>query len=574
MRTRLAALAALVALALGACAAIPTEGPVTEGGVEIEGAEPFVPFAEGPRKGDTITGIVDGFIRAVAAGFASDFTVARQYLTEEASAEWDPTGQVTVFDSGALTPDVDESAGTVTYTVPVAATVDGAGRLTEADSGSQTQLRFDVVQNEAGQWRIDGLADGTLLAEATFNRVFVPVSLVFATVDRATAVPELRWLPSSNVATYATQELIAGPSPWLANAVATGFAPGATLALDSVVVTDGVARVVLASQAIATPEDRALAAEQLTLTLTALAGIREVDVTSGGLPVDAGDLTLARQPVPESIAAAFAGGRLGLWDGADLWVTPDDAGGLPDGADALAVSYDANRVAFRVDGRTIVESDALAGGVDSLVAHDPTAPAPEGVLETRVLAQGESLTPPSFDREGWLWTAESDGPSEVLAIDPDGESVVLDARWLAGRTRPALVPSRDAARLLVVSQSGAQTVVEVAEIVRTADGTPVSVGEPLVIGANLGAVVDASWVDDSTVALLGVANGEDATPLWLVTVGGRTIDDAAVPDAVSLAARHGDRSITLVSADGSVRERAGTGWSGIASGIDDLAYAG
>ncbi|WP_296667566.1 LpqB family beta-propeller domain-containing protein [Demequina sp.] len=574
MRLRASVWAALVAVTLAACASIPTSGPVNEGLGEVEGPEPFVPFAEGPRPDDGVTAIVSGFIRATAAGFASDFSVAREYLTPEASAEWDPLAEITVFDSGALTPDYDEAAGRVSYAVPVAAWIDDAGRLVEAEADTQTQLEFRVEQNAASQWRIASLDDGSLLAEATFNRTFLPVSLVFAALDGVTAVPELRWLPQNNVATWAARELVAGPSPWLSNAVLTGFPAGSALAVDSVVVTDGVAQVQLASLSNATADERLLAEQQLSLTLKALPGIREVSVTTAGVPLvsEPAD-TLVREPVPENLAAAFVGGRLGMWDGGELWTVPDRTGVLPDGANSLALASDDERTAFRVGEGRIVVSDALRGGVDALVAFDANA-AQGGVMDTQTVLSGGSLLPPSFDRYSWVWTAEASAPEVLIAVSPGADAVRLDARWLAGRSVLSAVPSRDGARVMVVSRAGGQTVVEIAEVVRGEDGAPLSVGEPLRVGANVGTVVDAIWVDDLSVALLGRSIGEDTTPLWVVAVGGRTVQDAAVPDAVSIAARHGDRSITLVSSDGSVRERAGAGWSLIAAGVTELAYAG
>ena len=569
-----AAWAAVIAIVLAACASIPTTGPVNEGTGEVAGAEPFVPFAVGPRQDDGVTAIVSGFIGATAAGFASDFSVAREYLTPEARANWDPLAQVTVFDSGALTPDYDESAGTVVYSVPVAAMLDDAGRMVEAQSGTQTQLKFTVEQDAQGQWRISDLEDGSLLAEATFTRVFQSVSLIYATPDTATAVPELRWLPLSNVATWAARELVSGPSPWLAGGVVSGFPAGSALAVDSVVVTEGVAAVAVTGQSAGTAEQRALAFAQMRLTLTALPGIRDVTVTVGGVPLSSDAAELSREPIPDSLAAVMAGSWLGLWDGADLWVTADAAGALPPGATDLAMSYDDAEVAFRLEGGRIVISDALAGGVETLQPFDTDLQVPPGQVDAVPVVEGAALLAPSFDRFGWLWTADGADPSRLIAVDGTGAVLSLDAQWLAGRDLAQIAVSRDGARVLMVSRAGAQTVVEVASVSRSDAGEPLSVGQPLVVGADVGEVTDAIWVDDLTLGLLGEGTGADAVPLWIVAVGGRTTQDSTVPDAVAISARHGDRSITLVSEDGSVRERAGTGWAGISSGVDELAYAG
>ena len=79
--------------------------------------------------------------------------------------------------------------------MPVAATIDDSGRLTEAADGTRETLTFQMAQNAEGQWRIADLEDGTIIAGATFERLFSPASLIFASVDQTTEVPELRWLP-------------------------------------------------------------------------------------------------------------------------------------------------------------------------------------------------------------------------------------------------------------------------------------------------------------------------------------------------------------------------------------------
>ncbi len=200
--------------------------------------------------------------------------------------------------------------------------------------------------------------------------------------------------------------------------------------------------------------------------------------------------------------------------------------------------------------------------------------APPGTLPSTQVLDGTGLVDPSFDRFGWLWSGQAADPSRLIAVDGAGAIVGIDARWLAGRQLVGVSLSRDGGRLLVVSQSGSQTVVEVAAVSRSDAGEPLGVGEPLAIGADVGQVTDAIWVDDVTVGLLGAPADDDPVPLWLVAVGGRTTADVTVPDAVGISARHGDRSITVVSADGAVRERAGTGWAGVATGVQELAFEG
>ena len=135
---------------------------------------------------------------------------------------------------------------------------------------------------------------------ANFAQLFTQVSLVFASVDETTEVPELRWLPKNKAATFAARELVQGPSDWLAPAVHTGFPANSALAVDSVVVTDGVAAVQLTSDSAGNAAQRSLAQEQMELTLTSLPGVTSVNVTVGGAPLGGDDsANLTAPPVAE-----------------------------------------------------------------------------------------------------------------------------------------------------------------------------------------------------------------------------------------------------------------------------------
>ena len=210
MRLRLVACLGAALLALAACASIPDSGPVNEGNADVSPVEPLVPIQEGPNPGDDPTAIVRGFLTAAAGGIATDFSVAREFLTADAAAGWDPAAQTLVY-SGALTPDWDEPSGTVTYQVPLASGIDESGRRLDAASDELAQLEFTLTQGQDEQWRIAELSDGVLLSQANFNRFFRAVDLVFATPDLTTAVPEVRWLPANNVVTSAARELVEGP---------------------------------------------------------------------------------------------------------------------------------------------------------------------------------------------------------------------------------------------------------------------------------------------------------------------------------------------------------------------------
>jgi len=570
---RSAALAMTAALALAACSTIPTSGPVNEGNGAVSSSEPIFPIAEGPRPGDGPAAIVNGFVRASSAGFASDFSVAREYLMPDAAAEWDPTAKVTVFDSTVFTTGFDEPSSVVTYDIPVQAELDDSGRLTEAADGTRATLTFTMAKDDAGQWRIADLDDGTILAGATFERLFTQVNLIFATVDETVQVPELRWVPQNTAVTSAARELLEGPSESLAPAVHTGFPATAALEVDSVVVTDGVAAVELAASSGGDPEQRSLAQEQMRLTLASIPGVRSVSVTIGGVPLGDGSVTLKPAPLPGPQAAAFINDRLGLWDGAAVWRVPNDVGGVPAGSFGVAQGFSEQRAAWIVDHATLVTSDALAGGTEALVKTREEDAAPTTAMEVTPLYTGFDLVAPSADFHGWFWTTERAGGDAFVAARPDGTVATLEVSWLRGASVQALAVSRDGARIAVLMRGNGEQSIEVASIVRAEDGTPLTVGEPVQVGADIGAAMDLTWVDSLTVAVLGEAS-EAPSDMWIVEVGGLTDAQKAVTGAVDITAREQERSILIVDSGGVVYARSGTVWSKLATGPRELAYSG
>ncbi|WP_061961720.1 GerMN domain-containing protein [Demequina flava] len=558
-------------LSLTACASIPSEGPVAEGNGDVEPVEPFEPIVQGPAPQDDPAAIVTGFLTASAGGVATDFSIAREFLTSEAAASWDPSAQVTVYDSGSVAPEFDEGAGTVTYEVPLGSTVDDSGRLVDATEGEVAQLEFSIVE-ENGQWRIAELADGVVISEANFDSFYRPVPLTFATPDLSTAAYELRWLPDNFAATAAARELIEGPSGWLADAVETGFPATAALAVESVVVTDGVATVDLTAQSAGTLTERALADEQLTLTLTTLPDVTEVDVRIGGLPIaDDVEVTLESPPIPDRYAAIVTDGRLGLWDGTDVRVTPAEIGLLPEGANGVARDYSGAQAAY-VANDGVYLTNALSGGWDGLI--DPSATdGATGTIEATLAVASADAVDPSFDPYGHLWVASRLGGPLTIAVS-GGESVELGDQWLAGRAINAMALSRSGTMIAVQSRSGGQPILEVAAVVRDESGVPIALGEPIAVGAGVGSGIEITWLDDLSFAVLGEAVEGTASPLWTVGVGGETSTLAAVREATGLSARTGVTSLVATGADGTVEERSGTSWTVALEGVSDLAYAG
>lgn len=559
-------------VSLTACVSIPNDGPVRVNEADVGQTSPLLPVLQGPEANATPRAIVQGFIKAAAGGSVSTFDVARDFLTSTASADWDPLAEVTIFDSRAVVITFDEATGVFTYRVPVAGQLDASGVLVEALPDSTRDLEFTVSTDESGEYRVSGLEDGIVMSAADFARFYRPVPLYFASADGKTMVPELRWFPASDqAATAVVRELVEGPSLWLADAVQTGFPAGATLAVDAVVVADGVATVALAPGSAGTPSQRSLAGEQLRLTLTSVPNVQSVVATVGDLPLDGDEsASLGEPPLPREQAAVIADGRLGYWDGDALSVTPVEAGVVPAEASGLALAYDLSQVAM-VLGGDVVTSTALADADTLEAPSDPLEQTDLPSIPTAVAIEGESLVAPSYDAFGWLWSAESLSEGVILAADEDETVVELGVPLLSGRPVQALAVSRDGARIAVLSRANGGQVLEVMAIVRDVDGRPLSLGTPLALYPSATAASGLAWVDAMSLGVLE----EDSGAVALVTLGGWTAVSEPVPGAMGLSARNGARTLLVVDSEGMLAAGSGSGWTPpLASGVKDVAFAG
>ncbi len=570
--SRLGVALALV-LALAACTGIPTYGPVRPGDGGVATPGPVLPVLQGPQPGDDARAILQGFLIASAGGAISGFDIAREFLTAEASLEWEPMQQVIIFDSRQVAIKVDDESRLFTYSLPVAAVLDEHGVLTETEPEVRQDIEFTLTRTETGEYRISQLDDGIIISEANFVRYFRPVSLAFASPDLTVVVPEVRYLANNDqIATAAARELIQGPSAWLADAVVTGFPPTSSLAVEAVVVENGLAQVSLAAGSAGSAQERALAAEQMDLTLLQLSTVTSVNTTVGGVGLTIAETRqLQPAPLPEQAAAVIADGRLGLWDGFAVTVTPDAWGALPTQARDLALSYDVGRVAW-ADEDGVWVSDAVASR-EQFIEHTAGMEAPPDLLAAELLMPGEQMVGPSFDRFGWLWTtpAEASGFISVAAPWVDETSVSeLAADWLLGRTVDAVSVSRDGARLAVLSRLSDEAVLEIAAIVRDSEGRPLSLGVPLALAPSLRLSGQLVWVDTVSVAMLGDAAGDIA----VASVGGRTSDVSALSEATALSVRYGDRSLVAVTDSHELQVRSGNRWVPRWAGIWDVAYPG
>ncbi|MBD5786341.1 hypothetical protein IF650_09130 [Cellulosimicrobium terreum] len=534
-----AALGGLVALA--ACAAIPTSGPVMDGRAVVEAPGPVYLRANLPRADAPPEQIVQGFLAAQAGGASGTFDVATEFLTPGAASTWSPLAQVAVLESEP-TLDVDDSAadeGTVTVraTGQVVGVVDERGVYSEQAPGTTTELVYDLVLDDDDQWRIETTDDGLAITATNFDRTYRATDLWFPTTDRRYLVPDERWFPSRNWQTLAVRETLAGPVDWLSGSVATVVPEGTALSIESVTVEDGTPVVVPLTDAVTetSSADRGMLVAQLEAALGDPAP-RTVQLYVGSTPLgatqtqDVGPATTPDDPV------VLAGDRISTLDGRQ--VEPVEGA-------ATIVGLEPTALAFR-GAATEAEFVVRDGGTRLVtVPTDGTDPL--------VLLTGDDLVAPSIDRFGLVWSGPQVQAGSLQVVGLDG---ALDASvavpWLEGRTVVGLRVAPDGARIAVLTRAGTSVQVLVAGIVRDETGLPVQLSEPTRVGQPVVAATQVVWTDAALLGVLGRTGNDDAARLQLVPVGGPSRQSSPLEGAVTVAAGPGVSSVLLGTSDQSL----------------------
>jgi len=556
-----AVLALLVlALALAGCAALPRSGPVTASEPDLPAPQGIGFFASGPQTGASPEEIVDGFLTASWAGYSDGFVVAREFLAGPAVATWQPLEQVRIY-SDAPAPQYSRAGdGGVRLSVTAEASLDSAGRYSEAATGTTIEADFTLARDGQGEWRIIELDDGVLLPAANFQSVYNQTSVYFLTPDLSALVPEVRWFPQENLATSLVRALLEGPSSWLGPGVRTTVPVGTRMTVESVQVAEGVARVDLSADLLAADADeRSLLYAQMERTLQHDPDVHDVEITAAGAPFE------LEEPVPDLPVYPYVPNPMAvISDGTLADVVGGEVVPRPGSEQLAQLSPHDPAVGYETTAPTTV----LLDGPDRLVA------APAGDAQPFVLVEGTDLVAPSVDRHGWAWTTPARADGHLRSVRPGGEPVDVEAPWLQNGTVRAVRLSREAARVVVVWEVAGTPVLDVAAVVRDVDGTPRALAEPVRFGERLTDAVDVAWIDESTVAVLGTTEAEPVPSVHLLPLGGPAWRLPVVDGAVSLTAGRGDRSIVVATEDGRLYERNGAGWRAWLGPVSDPALPG
>ncbi|QIG38282.1 hypothetical protein G5T42_01310 [Microbacterium sp. 4R-513] len=546
-RAVVAALAAL-ALALAGCAGLPTTGPVTPGlEAGAEAGEPDFAFRpDSPQPGATPQEIVDGFIRAgTGPGKDGQWSVAKEYLAQ--GTRWNPTARVTIDEPGDRVYS-SSAEDQVSLTVSHVADVDDIGAY-EPSAGEPLKLDFRLAVQPDGEWRITEVPDGLVLDMSQFSSVFQRYALMYFDPTWRFLVPDVRWFPRVNAATYVTDALIDGPpAPWLAASVASAFPDSVSVRPSVPVDSDGVAQVELdASAAELSPDTQSRMQAQLEASL-ADARVSTVEMTAGTTPLDV-EPAATRSTRVSSLAAVQTEQGFGFLNGDEV----DPIDGLTPAmrqVDPLAIQVAPDR--------------------DFAAVHVTSG------SNVRVQADGDvfefdsrpGLVDPTVDPSGYTWSVPRDAPSTLIAFAAGSEQTPIDNAWPEATRVSSIAMSRDGTRLAAVVTSNGRSAVWVSGVVRKQDGTPSALGEPLLLDSLATENASVAWLDDITV---GVLSGIGIEPEVVeLTVGGPSAVTPAPAGAAQLAGGN-QGTMRVRGAQGALYSKRGSTWPQTGAGILVLA---
>ncbi|UNK69690.1 LpqB family beta-propeller domain-containing protein [Microbacterium sp. H1-D42] len=556
---RVLALAA-AALLLAGCTGLPTSGPPQAGlpiGGDIELPD-FTPIARDPEPGAGPEAIVAGFLEASMTP-ANNWEIARKFLTEDFSHDWDPDVGVAI-DSSVLDRDFDPSVDADDEKATRAEVkvqldqIAGVSAEGEYSAGVGTaKATYRLARDPGGEWRISEAKDGITLDIDTFSKVYEKFSLKYFDKTWTHLVPDVRWFPRGTaMATTVARALVSGvPSDWLAPAVQTAFPADVSLVGDAVPIDPAqVASVSLTRTALSTSSTvLARMRTQLEASLAG-AGVAEVQFVVDGSPLPAD--TVAIEPViVDPGVLVYDGATFGTASAGEITPVPgltQQIAKISTPIRSIDMSLDARLAAVQLtDGHVWAVSDGAGDQVDGRAG----------------------LITPSLDPFGYIWSVPSGEPAQIKAWTPAVVGHQIADAWPEADAISHVRVSADGARVAAIVTSGGQHLLVVAAIIRDDEGLPTALGQETPEIAVLdGPARGLSWVGSDSVAVLSA----DPDPtLTTYVIGGPWSASPAPTDATALAGARTSTGLRVLSADGAVYAQRGSSWQ---KAVDDVVVLG
>jgi hypothetical protein len=537
------ALAIVAAMVLGGsgCTVIPPNGPYTVNNDEGAGdplSKPFqrmiaIPPQPGWGAEDTIRGL-----QAAMAAYADDPSVLAGYLTPEARAKWTAAGPVTViqdqYEVVVPPPRESEASTEVTLKAHVAAVIN------EDDSykptGGSWERPFELVKLPEG-YRVSSLPAGLLLTESDVARAYRPTNLYYvnrSTQDRL-VVDRVR-LRLDTMETFAQtvlERLLEPPTEALRGAVTSSFPAGTKIES----IRSGEDRVIIS---LSGPLDTLDLSTEETLRGQIRNSLNKNEIAKGRvieILVDGESYTVDRpDSVDQWLDDDVRDSAYYVDKGAVHYLTKDGPGGAVAGAAG--------------EQREGYSHFAVSAGPNPLIAARTSTGisvaglAPEGVWQEVI--QGDDLTPPTWNRDGSLWTYDGKNGA-LLKYDP-----------VRGRVDPVQVPeeldrleinqfriARDGVRVAVTT--GDETV-QIGALTGEGAGTKLGNLQLLTTTETGNEIKDIAWRDDER--LLVLVQGTAGQTLNEINVGDGETTGVPLKDRLQSVAAFQDQVLADVTAKG------------------------
>ena len=225
--------AAVLSVVLAGCTGVPEAGAVhrTQAAQDVKGVADYPQQeAQGPQPKDGPTTIIEGLLAAMSAG---DTTDAQEFMTSDFGNQWVASQQALIFSGQpTLTPVPRTNNTRWTLTFQQTASIDSSSSYRR--SAAQVSVSFTLKQSAAGEWRVSGISQpGTFILEQSLATTLSPRTLYFPSRQVGLSgvprlVPDSVFLPrSSTDLSSLVQQLLQGPTRWLAPAVSVTAPPTA-----------------------------------------------------------------------------------------------------------------------------------------------------------------------------------------------------------------------------------------------------------------------------------------------------------------------------------------------------------
>jgi hypothetical protein len=528
-RTAVPVAVLLACLATAGCGVtMPDSGPVRESTTSgsARDDEPASIDPPGPGPGDSREEILRGFLYAMRATPAVRTSVAREFLTREASVDWKPAGMV-IYDSVATPRPVDDNVVQARLQDAVRTDVRGAwlGPVSEADATVPFPMTFEDTE-----WRISQPPPYLMVTRSWFDQRFRQASLYFFDPSSTVLVPEPVFVPrGQQFASSLVNGLLQGPSTELSE---EDYLPADLRAISVPVSPGGVAQVDLTSDAedvpLPSPEQSDLLVSQLAWTLAQDPTITRFRVTIDGrqvqLPGQGPEFSVDHGHEYAPYVAGSSTLLFGVKDGVMV-------GGSPQNLQTVSGPFGSGGYSLRsvsVDVRA-----EQAAGVSSLGGTLWVASVKDnGTPAVRLVDDGEDLLRPAWDFSGRLWVVDRRTTGAVV-LYRHGESMrTLEVSGISGEDVKDFLVSRDGSRLVaVIRESETQDRIVVSRIRTTSDNQVVDAlpAKSITPEDTGGQIRDIAWRSPTSLVVLYPATRTLFQTRTASVDGAKSVDTLSTP---------------------------------------------